>query len=82
MSIVRSAQIEASLQRIKQGASTPDDADLWRAVWDALQSLTQSLGIKADVLRSPDEAILMIQYEEIAPAAETVSECVDRVGFG
>ena len=66
MAMVRPAQIEASLQRIEQGASIADDADLWRAVWDALQTLTQSLGIRADVLRSPDEAILMIQYQEIA----------------
>jgi hypothetical protein len=66
----RPAQIEASLQRICQSASTPDDADLWRAVWDALQTMTHSLGIKADVLRSPDEAILMIQYQEIEPVSE------------
>ena len=74
MTAIRPAQIEASLQRIGQDTSTPDDADLWRAVWDALQSIAKTLGIRADVLRSPDEAILMIQYQEIAPIEETIKE--------
>jgi hypothetical protein len=68
--VVTAAQIEASLQRIGQGKSTPDDADLWRAVWDALQSVTKTLGIQADVLRSPDEAVLMIQYQKIAAGVD------------
>ncbi len=70
VAMVRSAQIEDSLRRIGQGTSTIDDSDLWRAVWGALQSITQTLGIQADVLRSPDEAILMIQYQEIETAPE------------
>lgn len=64
---IRPAQIEASLQRIGQGTSTPDDADLCRAVWDALQSIAKALGIRADMLCSRDETILMIQYQFIAP---------------
>jgi hypothetical protein len=71
---VRPAQIESSLQRIGQGVSIPDDADLWRAVWDALQTITKTLGIQADVLRSPNGAILMIQYQEIAPVEEVIKE--------